>query len=248
MRNVGLFGLALLATSALSAPAAFAGDLDFTVEGFAAQTTADAEFINADKLPNEISGTFTGVRLGVEYAFGESSDGLFVGLNYSTTIGDGINSPVVRNGNYLTHETTLEGFEGWEVVAGWDFGPIALGVGYTPEFTRDVVSYQSCPEDSDAVPFGYCGNATFRQQREGLRGGSPEEDATESIRWFGRYDVSDRVAITLSYQQADFGQSVSPLDVIPNAENNAAGNRTAHGPTSFAQDFEILSIGAQLRF
>lgn len=247
-KNIGLFAGALLATSALAAPA-FAGDIDFTVEGFAAQVDADADFINppTDKADNPLSAALTGVRIGVEYAFGESSDGLFVGANYYKTFGDGITSEPVRNGNYLIHYTTLEGFSGWEVNAGWDFGRIAVGAGYG-ELTRDVVSYQSCPEDSDGVPFGFCGNAAQRQFREGLRGGSPEDNTADSVRFFGRYDVNDTFAVTLSYQTADFEQSISPLDVIANAENNAAGNRTAHGPTSFAQDFQILGVGAQVRF
>lgn len=249
MKNVPLFGLALLATTAFTAPA-FAGDFDFTVEGFAAQTTADADFINADKLDNELYGTLTGIRLGAEYAFGESTDGLFVGANYYTTIGDGLVSEPIRNGNYLVHYTVLDGFSGWEVNAGWDFGRIAFGVGYG-ELTRDTTTYQSCPEDWNAVVAGYCrggGVLPNNEGREGLRGGEPVEDTADSWRFFGRYDVTERFALTLSYQTADFGQSVAPLDVIPNAENNAAGNRLPHGPTSYAQDFQILSIGAQVRF
>ena len=241
MRTTLLIGAALFAASASPA---FAGDFDVTLEGFAAQVDADATFINADKLPNELSGVFEGVRIGAEYT---TEPGLFFGANYYTTLAGEITSEPVRNGNYLVHYTTLAGFSGWEVNAGWDFGHIAAGVGYG-SLTRDVTTYQSCSEDHDAVPFGFCGSVAFGDAREGLRGGSPEDESADSWRVFGRYDVTEHFALTASYQTADFGQSLTPLDVVANAENTAAGNRTAHGPTAFAQDFRAFSIGAQVRF
>jgi len=250
MKNTALFGLALLATTAFTAPA-FAGSFDFTLEGFAAQVDADADFINppTDKADNAISGALYGYRLGAEYDFGQQG-GLFVGANLYGTVGDGLVSEPQRNGNYLVHYTELSGFNGWEVNGGYDFGSIAVGVGYG-QITRDVTSYQSCPEDWNSVVAGFCrggGVLPNNEGREGLRGGSPEEDTADSWRFFGRYDVSDHVAITLSYQQADFGQELSPLDVVSNAANDAAGNRLAHGPTSFAQDFSIVGAGLQLRY
>jgi len=247
MRQAIMLSAAIIALS--SGGVARAGDFDVTIEGFAAQTDADADFINSDKLDNELSGALTGYRMGAEYAFGESTDGLFVGANYYATFGDGLTSEPIRNGNYLVHHTILGGFEGWEINGGWDFGPIAAGVGYG-ELTRDVTTYQSCPEDWNAVVAGFCrggGVLPNNEGREGLRGGAPAEDTAESWRFFGRYDVSDRFALTLSYQTADFAQSIAPLDVIPNAANTTAGNRLAHPPTSLAQDFKILSVGVQLR-
>lgn len=235
--------MALIGATALAAPA-HAGDFDFTVEGFSASVDSTADFPNADKLDNDLSGNFSGVRLGAEYTF---DSGLFFGANYYTSLTEGTTSAPVRNGNYLVHYTQFDGFSGWEVNSGFDFGPIAVGAGYG-EITRDVVTYQSCPEDSDGVPFGFCGNAAQRQFREGLRGGSPAEDTADSWRVFARYDLSDRWAIIGSYQSADFDQSITPLAVVANAENNAAGNRTAHPDTSLAQDFTALAIGIQLRF
>lgn len=251
MKKHLLFGAALAALGSFAAPA-HAGDFDVTLEGFAAFADADADFINppTDKADNAISGTLAGVRIGAEYAFGESTDGLFVGANYYTTVGDGISSEPERNGNYLIHHTVLDGFSGWEVNAGWDFGRIALGVGYG-ELTRDTTTYQSCPEDWNAVVAGFCrggGVLPNNEGREGLRGGSPAEETTDSFRYFGRYDISERFAFTVSYQTADFDQSVAPLAVIDNAANNAAGNRIAHPDTSFAQDFRLFMIGAQVRF
>lgn len=243
MKKLGIFGLALLASSALAAPA-FAGDFDVTVEGFAATVDSTATFINADKLPNDVSGEFYGIRLGAEYTF---DSGLFFGADYYTTGGDGTTSAPVRNGNYLVHHTEFTGFSGYEFLAGWDFGHIAVGAGFG-QMERDATSYQSCPEDSDAVPFGYCGNAAQRQFREGLRGGSPQDNEADSWRIFARYDITDTWGVTLSHQEADFGQSISPLDVIANAENNTAGNRTAHGPTSFEQDFSATMFGIQARY
>lgn len=250
MRNTTLFGLALLATTAFTAPA-YAGDFDITLEGFAAQTEADADFINppTDKADNPISGVLSGIRLGAEYDFGQLG-GIFVGGNYYTTISEGLSSEPQRNGNYLVHHTVLDGFSGWEVNAGWDFGPIAAGVGYG-QLTRDTTTYQSCPEDWNGVVAGFCrggGVLPNNEGREGLRGGEPGEDTADSWRFFGRYDISERFALTLSYQTADFDQSIAPLAVISNAANNAAGNRLDHPPTSYAQEFQILSIGAQVRF
>lgn len=243
MRTIGLFGIALLGATALTAPA-HAGDFDVTAEGFAAVVDSTATFINADKLPNDVSGEFYGIRLGAEYTF---ENGLFFGADYYTTGGDGTTSAPVRNGNYLVHYTEFTGFSGYEVLAGWNFGHLALGVSYG-QMERDATSYQSCPEDSDGVPFGFCGNAAQRQFREGLRGGSPQDNEADSLRIFARYDITDNWGVTLSHQTADFGQSISPLDVIANAENNAAGNRTAHGPTSFEQDFSATMLGIQVRY
>ena len=248
MKKHALAGMTLLATTALASPA-LAGDFDVTLEGFAASVEADADFINADKLDNALSGAMSGIRLGAEYDFGQPG-GLFVGASYYTTFGDGLVSEPIRNGNYLVHHTTLDGFDGWEVSAGWDFGRIAAGVGYG-ELNRDTTTYQSCPEDWNAVVAGFCrggGALPNNEGREGLRGGSPAEDTAESWRFFGRYDVSERFALTLSYQTADFGQSVAPLSVFSNAANNAAGNRLDHPPTSYAQEFTSLAVGVQVRF
>ncbi|MGH6950387.1 MAG: hypothetical protein ACREH4_05920, partial [Vitreimonas sp.] len=169
-----------------------------------------------------------------------------VGANWYSTIGDGMVSAPVRNGNYLVHHTVLDGFNGWELNAGWDFGTWALGAGYG-ELTRDVTTYQSCPEDWNAVVAGFCrggGVPATAESREGLRGGEPSEDTTESWRFFGRYDVTEHLAITASYQAAEFDQSIAPLDVI----GAQPADRVAHPPTSFAQDFEIFAIGAEIRF
>ncbi len=243
MKKIAL--LASLALAAYAAPAA-AGDFDLTFQGSALQVDADADFINDDKLDNEISGVLTGVDLGAEYTFGDER-GFVVGAHYFTAVGDGIVSEPIRNGNYLVHHTTLDGLSGWDVRAGYDFGALTFYAGYG-QLERDVTTYQSCPEDSDAVPFGYCGNATFRQQREGLRGGAPEEDTADLTRVGLSWSVTERVFVSVDYAWAEFGQSITPLDVISNAENNAAGNREPHGPTSLAQDFNVLSFGAGVRF
>lgn len=241
-KTIGL-ALAALIAGAGAAQAQTNDGFSVSAQGFAASTQADADFPNADKLDNELSGALAGIRLGAEYQFGDDDKGLVVGASYATTLGDGITSEPIRNGNYLVHHTVLDGFSGWDASIGWDFGPLTLGVAWG-QLTRDVTTFQSCPEDSDAVPFGYCGNATFRQQREGLRGGSPEEDTADSFRAFGQWEISRRFYLEASYLQAEFGQSITPLDVI----GAQPADRTAHGPTSMAQDFEVLSVGAGIRF
>jgi hypothetical protein len=156
----------------------------------------------------------------------------------------------VRNGNYLIHYTEMNGFSYYDAIAGYDFGRFDLYAGYG-QLTRDVVSYQSCPEDWNAVVAGFCrggGVLPNNEGREGLRGGEPQEDTADLTILGARYEISDRWSIDLRYMEADFEQSISPLDVIANAENTAAGNRIAHGPTSFAQDFQALSVGLQIRF
>lgn len=246
MQKTHLFAAAA-ALAALAPGLANAGDFDVTAEGFVATVDSTATFINADKLPNDVSGEFYGIRIGAEYTF---DSGLFFGADYYTTGGDGTTSAPVRNGNYLVHFTEFTGFSGYEFIAGWDFGHIAVGAGFG-EMERDAVSYQSCGEDRFSTVAGYCfggGVAATAESREGLRGGSPQENTADSWRIFARYDITDNWGVTLSHQSADFGQSISPLDVIANAENNAAGNRTAHGPTSFEQDFSATMLGVQFRY
>lgn len=245
MNKFGLFGLALLGATALTAPA-HAGDFDLTLEGFAAATEADADFINADKLDNELSGVFGGIRLGAMYTFGDDGKGLEIGANYYTTLTGELSSEPIRNGNYLVHHTVLEGFSGFEGTLGWDFGPFAIGGGYG-QLTRDVTTYQSCPEDSASTVAGFCygsGVLATQNAREGLRGGEPTEDTADSWRIYGRWDVTERFGVTLGYQSADFEQSVTPLNVI----GTQPADRTPHGATSLAQDFRILSIGGAIRF
>lgn len=237
--------LLLAAAFAATPLAARAGDFDLVAQGFASQTDADVEFINADKFGNELSGVFTGVDLGAEYTFGDER-GLMVGVHYFTTLDGEVTSEPVRNGNYLVHYTTLEGYSGWDVRAGWDFGALTFYAGYG-ELERDVTSYQSCPEDYQAVPFGFCGgggNPAVGNAREGLRGGSPEEDTAELTRIGASWAITERVFANVDYAWAEFGQEVSPLDVI----GEQPVDRTPHGPTAFAQDFNVLSLGLGVRF
>lgn len=250
MKNIGLFAGALLATSALTAPA-FAGDIDFTVEGFAAVVDTSADYINADKPDNDLSGVLGGYRIGVEYTFGSNDGrGVFVGANYYATATDALNSGAQMNGNALWNEAELEGFSGYEFTVGYDFGSIAVGVGYG-ELEADSITYQNCAEDHEIYTASFCGaggNDVVGDQREGLRGGSPMENSTEAWRLFGRYDVNDNIYITASYLNAEFGQSVAPLDVIDNAANDAHPDRTAHPATSYALDLNgTVMVGFGLR-
>lgn len=244
-----LTGAAILAAlnggAVLAAPA-YAGDFDLVLQVNASSVGADADFINDDKLDNSIDGALAGVELGAEYTFGDGGSGPFVGAHWSTTVGDGVTSAPIRNGNSLIHYTELEGFTTWDVRAGYDFGAFTAYAGWG-ELERDVVTYQSCPEQYESQPFGYCsggGVPATGNAREGLRGGSPEDDSTELWRVGATWQVTERMFVAFDYAWADFDQSAAPLDVV----GDQPSDRTAHSDTSLAQEFRVFSVGVGVRF
>lgn len=231
---IGAAALALLSTPAFAQEAS--DHEGFSLAIGAAQFEGDVTFTGG-KPTEELSGTLATARIGYDHQFG---DHLVLGASYWSSLGDGLQSGPIRDGNYLVQDARLDGLSGWEVRAGWAFGDFMPYVGYG-ETERDLAVRQSCPNDPASVVAGFCAGAaaTARAgQREGDAGASAETISL-GLEW----NATEHVFIDVRWSQADYGTQLVSLDPTGNTPG-----QTAHPLTNPSQEPSWIAIQIGARF
>lgn len=242
MRRILLLTGALLA----SAGAAHAEDHQGFSVALGALQIDDATYtFTGGKPDQEISGTLPFFRVGYDHQFGEDG-GLVLGASYFSTFGDGLQSPPVRDGNFLVQDGTLDSLSGWEVRAGWAFGNFLPYVSYG-ETEREGTTDQSCPNDPNAPVNvgGFCAggfNLAVATQRAGERSGSVDGSA-ETLSLGIEWNATAHVFLDLRYSETDFGTQIVTLDPTGNTPG-----QVAHPATNPTQSISGLALSVGYRF
>lgn len=208
----------------------------------AANVNGDVTF-SGGKPAETLNGTVGLARVGFDYQFGAES-GFVVGASYFSTIGDGVQSAPVRDGNYLVQDSRLDGLSGFEGRIGYAFGAWMPYAAYG-QTERDLVTRQSCPNQTGSAPFGFChggGVPATELARAGQRegdAGSTADTWSVGLEW----SASEHVFLDARYSDTDFGTQVVSLDPTGNTPG-----QLAHPATDPTQSLRSFAVSVGLRF
>lgn len=208
----------------------------FALSAGADQISGDVSY-SGGKPDESLSGSMGVWRVSFDHQFGQDG-GLVLGASYADSFGS-LNADTQRDGNYLVQGATLSGLSSWEVRAGWAFGRFMPYAAYG-KLSRDMSVWQSCPDDHNAAPFGFCsggGNAALGDAREGRRTADAGQEA-DMWRIGVEVMLGQHGFVDLSYAEADFGTQVVNLDADP----------AIVPPTDPTQDVRTIGLKTGWRF
>lgn len=242
MKKVWLLGAALAAFG--MAGTAHAEDhTGLYVAGGGMQFDGDFTF-SGGKPAENVSGAMTFIEVGGDYQFGSGPNGFVLGGSYFQTLGDGLDSGPVRDGNYLVQNAHVDGLTGWEVRGGFAFGDVEPYIAYG-QTDEDASTFQSCPNDWNSVVAGFCrggGVPATAIARQGTRRG----DAGQTMDTWSigvNWNLSTHAFVDIRYSQADYGSQIVSLEPT----GNTAG-QTAHPATDPHQDPTWAAVKIGYRF
>jgi len=248
MHKALMSGAAMLALNFAAAGAALAQQ---NHEGFRLSAGVGASYLQGDvrfsggKPSEPLAGAMALGRINLDYQFGEGS-GFVVGIGAFSSLGDGIQTAPVRDGNLLVQDSRLNGLSGYGGRIGYAFGNLTPFVG-VEKWQRDFTTRQSCPDNPAAsvAVGGYCAggfNLPVATTRAGQRAGS---DSAEATAWTlgAELALSRHFSLDARYSDADFGTHV--ISLAPTG--NTLG-QVAHPPTDPSQHVRAFAITGAWRF
>lgn len=207
------------------------------INGINLGTTFD--YTNADKPDNDLDAVIGTLELGYTHQFDLGGVDLVAGVSYETMVTDDQQTDISYNGNYLTNQDRLTGFEAWKLRAGVAFGNFAV-FGVYGQARRKGELDQYCPPDWAAVVAGFCragGNAVIADQREGLSRGTYEDDAPiygVEIEW----NFTENVSLNLAWEEIEWDAQTVAYDPDP----------AIVPTTTFNSEYDMVRLGLRYRF
>ena len=235
------FGVAALA-ALFAIPAAYAETYDhqgFSIGANAINLDTTFDYTNADKPDNDLQAFVGTIELGYDHQFELGGVDIVAGVSYETMVTSDQSTEISYNGNYITNQDTLTGFDAWKLRAGLAFGNLAV-FGVYGQAHRSGHLDQYCPPDWNAVVAGFCragGNAVIADQREGLSRGSYDDDAPiygVQIEW----NFNENVSLNLGWEQIEWDAQTVAYDPDP----------AIVPPTTFNSEYDMVRIGLRYRF
>lgn len=239
--NRTVFGVAALA-ALFAIPNAYAETYDhqgFSVGVNAINLNTTFDYTNADKPDNDLEAFIGTLELGYNHQFELGGVDLVAGVSYETMVSPDAQTDLSYNGNYITNQDRLTGFDAWKLRAGIAFGNLAV-FGIYGQAHRQGELDQYCPPDWNAVVAGFCragGNAVLADQREGLSRGSYDDDAPVygvEIEW----NFNENVSLNVGWEQIEWDAQTVAYDPDPAIVPG----------TTFNSEYDMVRIGLRYRF